>query len=208
MWRSSSRLGYGVGAALAAVLTAGCSHSAHTFLAANPAPTRVVAVATTPASPYGVVSMPTPPTPTALVVTSLKPAPVAEVKPAEPPAEPPAWQTIAEPIHSKRGDRRTFTDVTADPAFAHAADHHWLVGSLERVRGTDSWQLRYASVDEEDPYGGTVTLTGDGSTVEYREGQMVRVMGRVMDADGPDGQASYHVEALEPLTVAQPLTPP
>ena len=91
--------------------------------------------------------------------------------------------------------RRTFTDITAHPAFGHAPDYSWLVGSLDYIKSRQAWCLRYASVDEDDRYGGTVTLVDPGPMTGYRSGQLVRVKGEMVDRPVP----GYRVRALTPL---------
>jgi hypothetical protein len=98
---------------------------------------------------------------------------------------------------SRRGPalRRTFTDTTAHPAFGHAPDYSWLVGALDYVKSRDAWCLRYASVDEDDRYGGTFALVNPGPMAAYRSGQLVRVQGEMVDQPAP----GYRVRALTPL---------
>jgi hypothetical protein len=44
-----------------------------------------------------------------------------------------------------------------------------------------SWRLRYAGVDVEDRYGGSVTLVGDGKLDQLRDGQRVRITGQMLN---------------------------
>jgi hypothetical protein len=93
--------------------------------------------------------------------------------------------------------RRTFHDITADPCFDHAADYAWVTGELYFEKDSKTWTVRYASVDEEDRYGGKVTLTDAGSMENLRSGQMVRVEGRLADAEAHDLRPAYKVQAIK-----------
>jgi hypothetical protein len=52
-------------------------------------------------------------------------------------------------------------------------------------------------VDEEDRYGGKVTLTDAGPMENLRSGQMVRVEGRLADAEAHDLRPAYKVQAIK-----------
>ena len=95
--------------------------------------------------------------------------------------------------------RRTFTDITADPRWDHAPDYRWLIGQLQFIHGRNVWRVRYASCEEEDPYGGSVTLSETGPMDEFKDGMMVRVEGRVMDpeASARAGGPQYRVNAIQ-----------
>jgi hypothetical protein len=163
-------------------------------LGVNPFP----AVAQAGSSPYGAV-----PAVTVTAAPSAAEQPPAEVVPATHAADPEANDT-ADKVEWHGGGwaartgpvpRRTFTDITAHPAFGHAPDYSWLVGSLDYVKSRQAWCLRYASVDEDDRYGGTVTLVDAGPMTGYRSGQLVRVTGEMVDRPVP----GYRVRALAPL---------
>jgi hypothetical protein len=94
--------------------------------------------------------------------------------------------------------RRVFADITAHPAFAHAPDYSWLVGRLAYSHTRRTWSVRYASVDESDRYGGSVTLDGGTNLGQMREGMLVRVQGRVLDPDTTTPAPLYRVERIEP----------
>ena len=94
--------------------------------------------------------------------------------------------------------RRVFADITAHPAFAHAPDYSWLVGRLAYSHTRRTWTVRYASVDETDRYGGSVTLESGTNLEQLREGMLVRVQGRVVDPDTTTPAPRYRVERIEP----------
>lgn len=102
--------------------------------------------------------------------------------------------------------RRSYTDVTADPGFAHADNYGWLKGRLEilHMHGEPVYRLRYASVDEEDKYGGGVNLVDMSRNANFSSGQMVRVEGEVLEPDAREvGSQSFrykvrNIEAVNP----------
>jgi hypothetical protein len=95
--------------------------------------------------------------------------------------------------------RRSFADITAHPCFSRAPDYSWLQGELHYAHVRNVWTLRYASCDEEDRYGGSVTLTDLGRTDNLRSGQMVRVEGQVVDPDSRDIRPAYRVRSIQPI---------
>lgn len=98
--------------------------------------------------------------------------------------------------------RRSFADITAKPCYDHDPDYRWLQGELQFMHVRNAWRLRYASVDEEDRYGGSVTLTEVGTMAEYSNGQFVRVEGCIVNAESKDPSPEYRVTSIKPL--AQP----
>jgi hypothetical protein len=99
--------------------------------------------------------------------------------------------------HDTPAPRRSFADITAKPGYAHAPDYSWIAGELQYLHSRKVWRLRYASVDEEDRYGGGMTLIEAGPMTEFKEGQMVRVEGQL--ADVTSHESEYRVKHIEPL---------
>lgn len=96
--------------------------------------------------------------------------------------------------------RRSYADITADTRFAHASDYSWLVGKLQYIHGKDQWRVRFASVDEEDRLGGSVTLQGMMRDVEnLKDGTMVRVEGILTNAESRAISPNYRVTTITPL---------
>jgi hypothetical protein len=95
--------------------------------------------------------------------------------------------------------RRTFTDITADPRWDHAPDYTWLIGELQYLHGRNVWRVRYASCEDEDRFGGSVTLCETGPMSEFKEGMTVRVEGRVLNEQVTDraGHSEYRVNAIQ-----------
>ena len=92
-------------------------------------------------------------------------------------------------------------DTTANPGYAHADDYGSLTGELEHIRAKNVWRLRYAPADQEDRYGGSVQLVGDGLPPDCKSGQVVRVEGQVMNPEaGP--RPPYWVRSFKLLKAA------
>ena len=151
-----------------------------------------------------------------VVVTTLPVTPAPSITVVAPPPEPIAQ--IAEPVTIKEDppelvqteyksplsgatekmvDRRSFADITADPKYGHAPDYSWLVGELQFNRLRNTWRVRYASVDEEDPYGGSVTLVEVGSLTEFTSGQIVRVEGQFDNPESREPSPPYRVRLIQ-----------
>jgi hypothetical protein len=149
--------------------------------ASMPAPTAPVSMPA-PRSP-GAITMPAPP------ATSTAPvnAPIQHVVPSR-------SSLPGEPMPG----RRAVIDITAAACFSKAEDYSWLQGQVEYSRLSKSWRLRYASVDEVDKFGGSVTLTGD-LLDELKDGQYLRVRGYLPNPDARGIAPAYRVEACEPV---------
>lgn len=97
-------------------------------------------------------------------------------------------------------NRRDFADITADPRFSHAEDYSWLVGELNYLHSRRGWRLRYASINEEDPYGGSVSLNVSGHMLaNLRDGQIVRVHGMLLDPESRKPAPEYRVVSITAL---------
>jgi hypothetical protein len=104
--------------------------------------------------------------------------------------------------------RRSFADVTADACFAHAKDYAWLRGRVEYSRLSKGWRLRYASVDEDDRFGGSVTLADGSHLRALKDGDLVEVRGRLADAGADLASPLYQVEALAKARPSGPAERP
>jgi hypothetical protein len=125
-----------------------------------------------------------------------------------PVVSPPALQTTGEPTSypyaSKpsfpRGEgllsRKSYVDITALPSFSHAEDYSWLHGQVEYSRLCHGWRLRYASVDDDDVHGGSVTLASD-NTLYLKDGDEVLVHGRMSEPDANHPTLTYQLDSLE-----------
>jgi hypothetical protein len=139
-----------------------------------------VAAAPANLSPYGVL------TPSPIVHETLKPTVTPQA------SDHSELQSFSGKLHEKLSVRRTFTDVTANPAFAHAPDYSWLVGELRSV-GPSIWSVRFASVDEDRD---TVILIDTPPMIDLKAGQLVRVEGQLVDPTAHDSRPAYRVNAI------------
>ncbi len=89
--------------------------------------------------------------------------------------------------------RRSFPDITARPEFAHSTDYSSLTGTLSYIPQKSQWRLRFASIDEEDRYGGSVTLDVGQLMKDYHDGQLVKINGRMVDKDSREPSPHYQV---------------
>jgi hypothetical protein len=82
-----------------------------------------------------------------------------------------------------------------------AADYTWVTGQLYYIHADGGlWVVRYAPVDREDRYGGSVVLTAATHMGDYREGDLITVRGEILN----EGRASkrlggplYRANSLE-----------
>src|SRR5262249_17329082 len=94
--------------------------------------------------------------------------------------------------------RRSFVDITAPACCGHAEDYSWLRGEIEYSRLANGWRLRYASVDDDDAYGGSVTLSGD-QLQDLKDGMRVMVKGEMREAESRRSAPTYRVVSFEML---------
>lgn len=189
--------------ALGCLLLVGCNQAPRQMAYSRTHMTHAATVK--PSHTEGVTSVPMAPTtpqtgtlPTEQRPTTLPPAPTAlktdkEVQPTAH-VEPPAAEDKKEKVM-----RRNFADITAKSCYDHASDYCWLKGELQFVHSRNVWKLRYASVDEEDRYGGSVTLAETGSMGKFTNGQTVRVEGQLIDVDSREVGPTYRVRSIETL---------
>lgn len=82
-------------------------------------------------------------------------------------------------------------------ARTHDADYSWIVGRLRQRRGSDPrWYVEYARPGD-DPYGGEIDLEQSPELGLVREGDRVRIEGRILHHS--DARPSYRVENLARL---------
>jgi hypothetical protein len=64
----------------------------------------------------------------------------------------------------------------------HEEDYSWVTGELFYVRSArGQWVVRYATVDTEDRYGGSVVLAAAVNMKNFREGDLVTVHGSILN---------------------------
>lgn len=175
---------------LGSALLAGCSHS-------NRAPS-YRPISSVPSFTQNDVVVEQP------VMTAEVKDPMPESLPAVAQAPKAEEKTIAPASYTVTGGdkdkvpRRSFADITADPCYGHADNYAWLSGELQYSHGRGTWRLRYASVDEEDKYGGSVTLTEMGP-VKYSNGDKIKVEGEFKDVDSREPSPAYRVRSIAPV---------
>ena len=59
-----------------------------------------------------------------------------------------------------------------------------------------AWVLRYASVEEEDRFGGSVTLVAREPITGFKNGQLVRVVGKPVDGQTRLTRPAYQVKSI------------
>jgi hypothetical protein len=73
------------------------------------------------------------------------------------------------------------------------------------------WRLRYASVDEVDRYGGSVTLTENLDLDHLKDGQYILVRGHLSNPTDTSTSPAYRAESFKPIenpnADSQPETP-
>ena len=91
-------------------------------------------------------------------------------------------------------------DLTAQPdgkvkigfqkKIGHGDNYEWITGQLSYMHVDGGvWVVRYAGLEEEDRFGGSVVLAPAVSMKNFREGDLVRVHGEVLD----QGHSSHHL---------------
>jgi hypothetical protein len=121
------------------------------------------------------------------------------IAPALPTVEPGVVQMAINPYREGTVPRRTFTDITAHPKFAHDPNYRWLVGRLDYSKIQRSWVLRFASVEEDDRYGGSVTLVDTGRMATFKSGDLVRVEGSLVDPESQQPRPPFRAQSIRPV---------
>lgn len=80
--------------------------------------------------------------------------------------------------------------------FGHEPNYRWLVGTLDYSQIQRAWLLRYVSYEEDDRYGGCVTLVGALSANLLKPGKTVRVEGNLIDPDSRQLRPAFQVENM------------
>ncbi len=84
--------------------------------------------------------------------------------------------------------------------YGRAEDYSWLSGELIFHPTKKQWRLRYAAIDEVDPYGGSVTLHGLSRQLEeMKTGSMIRIEGSLIDSETRQSSPGYRVRDIQVL---------
>ncbi|WP_020469449.1 hypothetical protein [Zavarzinella formosa] len=118
------------------------------------------------------------------------------------PAVAPTPVVVAEPVtlkESKDYTKGKIPSFAGNPKYGHADGYEWVVGELCLSEAKKSWRIRYAGLDSDDQYGGSLTLSGADILLEHMvNGQLVRVEGEVLEKNR-NTAPRYHVVALKPV---------
>jgi len=88
-------------------------------------------------------------------------------------------------------------DLSVDPRWEHAADYSYLVGRIEHLHVHKLWRVRYAGCDEDDRFGGCLTLANLDLTKGFQDGQIVRVEGQVINPEARDPK--YQLRGIQAI---------
>lgn len=80
--------------------------------------------------------------------------------------------------------------------FGHDPKYRWLVGTLDYSQIQRAWLLRYMSYEEDDRYGGCVTLVGVPPATALKKGKTMRVEGLLIDPDSRQLRPAFQVENI------------
>ncbi len=89
--------------------------------------------------------------------------------------------------------------------FGASPNYQTVVGQVYQFRRT--WRLRYAAVESEDKYGGSVILVGDDLD-NLQDGQMVRVDGTILPTEDRSSSPRYHVNRIEVIDPSRAVANP
>ncbi len=198
---------------LVAVLTCGCQHNRSCCTPRGDAPAAV-----TMGVPVAVTSDSAPAEADAVNGGETTPAqPPVEPTPAQPalPSATDPMLNLAPPVHpsdthssaemeqlSPASYQKATTaagaavSLPAGPRFGHDANYLWLVGTLDYSRIQQAWLLRYVPVEEEDRYGGCVTLVAPNGVLHFKRGQTVRVEGSLIDPESQQLRPAFEVRKI------------
>lgn len=140
-------------------------------------------------------------------------------EPAEPPTKP-APKTIpaapirsidhAEPAAGTKNGAKLIVPASVQALPERASDFSWIQGPLQKVhiRGA-AWTLRYAALDQEDTFGGSVILNRDSRLDSFSEGDVVRIQGEILkEKAGNGGRAPlYRVQRVTLVQKASEANP-
>ena len=123
-----------------------------------------------------------------------------------------AWMTGADPVPEQVKSPVAAQKMVASGApapytgagYYHSPDYGTLVGELHYNPRQNTWRLRYASIDEEDRYGGSVSLNNVGREMaDFKTGQYVRIEGSVVNKESREVSPAYSVRDILPASPRQ-----
>ncbi len=104
-----------------------------------------------------------------------------------------AGQKPSPPIETARLEQMVI------PAWGHSPDYAWIEGELLHSLVRDTWRVRYSLADDDDRYGGSVTLLDLPAAKGLHSGQFVHIDGRLVPSSSCDPSPSYRVHSLRLL---------
>lgn len=105
------------------------------------------------------------------------------IRKKETPPPPTAKKKHPIPVAKKTKPKKDVDKVQYTPQskFGRAKDFSWIVGQLRRVHvNGGSWKLRYAPLDVQDKWGGSVILSQDARIEKFKDGDFVYVEGEIL----------------------------
>jgi hypothetical protein len=110
----------------------------------------------------------------------------AKTPPPPPPDAEPGAEEAQEPPTADQEINTRYIDK-----IGHEDDYSWVTGQLyqARISGTLVWVVRYATIDTEDRFGGSVVLAPAVNMKNFREGDLVSVKGEIIN----EGRANKYL---------------
>lgn len=103
-------------------------------------------------------------------------------------------------------DLASTTSQDSEELFDHHKDYMWVQGKMIHIYSRGGyWQVRYASYDESDEYGGKFILVGTVPE-SIKEGDFVRIRGKVLEENRWLSGTEYRIDSIQVLdTAATPV---
>ncbi|MFO0946843.1 MAG: hypothetical protein U1D30_13005 [Planctomycetota bacterium] len=119
-------------------------------------------------------------------------------KPTAEPLPPPASPEASKAVASSDEPASAGTAVAEDSTeYGHHKDYMWVQGKLIRIYARGGyWQIRYASYDENDEYGGKFVIVGSVGE-DLREGDVVRIRGKVLGENRWLNGTEYRADTMQ-----------
>jgi hypothetical protein len=134
---------------------------------------------------------PAPQMPTASVMPPAQPAPAEVVLKSD--------DTVHIPPVAGRAYSAPRAIANAPLGMGRSPDYTVLTGEIFFYQQKNQWRLRFASIDEEDRYGGCVTLDALMEMKEFRSGDLVTVRGELVNRESRDRAPLYRVHEIIPV---------
>jgi hypothetical protein len=83
--------------------------------------------------------------------------------------------------------------------FAHAVDYRWICGQVQHSRIAGGWLLRFSSLADDDPLGGSVVLVENPDLDHLTDGQFIVARGHLTNPDDKGAGHAYRVDAFRQI---------